>query len=110
MDIMRINNVPDYADEYNYIVARICDRELWFYGAYDDKATADRARDEVNAVSAVHSLKGSVQRILDPLTESLTQIIAQIEVNIYYPEYDDVEQLRDEQILPQAEEWLKMIR
>ncbi|MCR5229020.1 MAG: tRNA uridine-5-carboxymethylaminomethyl(34) synthesis GTPase MnmE [Solobacterium sp.] len=69
-----------------------------------------RARDEVNAVSAVHSLKGSVQRILDPLTESLTQIIAQIEVNIDYPEYDDVEQLRDEQILPQAEEWLKMIR
>ncbi len=69
-----------------------------------------RARDEVNAVSAVHSLKGSVQRILDPLMESLTQIISQIEVNIDYPEYDDVEQLRDEQILPEAEEWLKQIR
>lgn len=50
MDIMRINNVPDYADEYNYIVARICDRELWFYGAYDDKATADRAAEEVDGV------------------------------------------------------------
>lgn len=67
------------------------------------------ARDSVNAVSAVHSMKGSVKRILDPLVESLTQILAQIEVNIDYPEYEDVEQLRDEEILPKAEKWLEQI-
>lgn len=69
-----------------------------------------RAKDEVNAKSAIHSLKGSVKKILDPLVESLTQIIAQIEVNIDYPEYDDVHQLVDEEILPEAEQWLKEIR
>ena len=46
--ILNAKNIPDYADDYKYMVLRECDRELWFYGAYDDKATADRARDEVN--------------------------------------------------------------
>lgn len=69
-----------------------------------------RARDSLNAESAMHSLKGSVKRILDPLRESLTQIISQIEVNIDYPEYDDVHQLTDEEILPEARSWLAQIR
>ena len=49
-----------------------------------------RAKDAMNARSAVHSLKGSVARLLEPLEEDLTQIISNIEVNIDYPEYDDV--------------------
>lgn len=68
------------------------------------------ARDERNAVSAVHSLKGSVRELLDPLLEEIVQIISNIEVNIDYPEYDDVRQLRDEEILPAAERWLDQIR
>ena len=68
-----------------------------------------KAQDDVNARSAVHSLKGSVKRILEPLSEELTQMIAQIEVNIDYPEYDDVSQLTDEILLPEAENWLKQI-
>lgn len=67
------------------------------------------ARDDMNARSAVHSLGGSVKKILDPLTEELIQIIAQIEVNIDYPEYDDVEVLRDEQILPLAKRWISQM-
>ncbi|NCB32967.1 MAG: tRNA uridine-5-carboxymethylaminomethyl(34) synthesis GTPase MnmE [Erysipelotrichia bacterium] len=67
------------------------------------------ARDAVNAESAVHSLKGSVRRLLEPLQESLVQIISNIEVNIDYPEYDDVKKLTDEEILPQSESWLKQI-
>ncbi len=65
------------------------------------------AKDSLNAESAIHSLKGSVKKILEPLVESLTQIIAQIEVNIDYPEYDDVEELRDQSILPIAKNWIK---
>ncbi len=68
-----------------------------------------RAQDDINARSAVHSLKGSVRRILEPLAEELTQMIAQIEVNIDYPEYDDVRQLTDEILLPLGENWLKQI-
>ena len=68
------------------------------------------ARDAVNARSAVHSLKGSVTQLIEPLEEELTQIIANIEVNIDYPEYDDVRQLTEEEILPAARKWQKDIR
>lgn len=67
------------------------------------------AADAVNAKSAVHSLKGSVSKILAPLEEDLTQIISNIEVNIDYPEYDDVHQLTEEEILPKAQKWLQEI-
>ena len=68
------------------------------------------AKDRVQAKSAVHSLKGSVSKLLEPLEEELTQIIANIEVNIDYPEYDDIHQLTEEEILPAAERWLVQIR
>ncbi|MBR2670025.1 MAG: tRNA uridine-5-carboxymethylaminomethyl(34) synthesis GTPase MnmE, partial [Solobacterium sp.] len=67
------------------------------------------AHDQLNADSAIHSVKGSIRKLLDPLTESLIQIIAQIEVNIDYPEYDDVEELTNQIILPQAREWIKQL-
>ncbi len=68
-----------------------------------------RAKDAVNAKSAVHSLKGSVAKLLEPLEEDLTQIISNIEVNIDYPEYDDVHVLSEEEVLPKSETWLKQI-
>jgi len=64
------------------------------------------AKDEINAKSAIHSLKGSVAKLMRPLEEDLTQIISNIEVNIDYPEYDDVLQLTEEEILPKAEKWI----
>lgn len=67
------------------------------------------AKDELKATSAIHSIKGSVSRILAPLEEDLTQIISNIEVNIDYPEYDDVHVLTEEEILPKARLWLKDI-
>ena len=67
------------------------------------------AKDSTNAKSAVHSLKGSVTRLLAPLEEELTQIIANIEVNIDYPEYDDVHKLTEEEILPSCEKWIREI-
>ena len=67
------------------------------------------ARDSLNARSAVHSLQGSVKKILDPLIEDLTQILAQIEANIDYPEYEDIQELTSGEILPMAEHWLAQI-
>ena len=69
-----------------------------------------RAKDAMNAKSAVHSLKGSVAKLLQPLEEDLTQIISNIEVNIDYPEYDDVHVLSEEEVLPKSEAWLKQIQ
>lgn len=68
-----------------------------------------RAKDAMNARSAVHSLKGSVARLLEPLEEDLTQIISNIEVNIDYPEYDDVHVLSEEEVLPKSKAWLTQI-
>ena len=68
-----------------------------------------QASDTLNARSAVHSLKGSIKRLIEPLLDDLTQIIAQIEVNIDYPEYDDVEELTFNKVLPKAREWLNKI-
>ncbi|MCB6602577.1 50S ribosome-binding GTPase, partial [Erysipelatoclostridium ramosum] len=55
-------------------------------------------------------LRGSVRKLLDPLIQDLLDIIANIEVNIDYPEYDDVEQLSSEIIQPKAREWMKRIQ
>lgn len=67
------------------------------------------AKDATAARSAIHSLKGSVSKILAPLVEDLTQIISNIEVNIDYPEYDDVHQMTEEEIIPKCHEWLDKI-
>lgn len=31
-----INNLPTYAQNFQYVVARIVDNELWFWGAYNN--------------------------------------------------------------------------
>lgn len=64
-----------------------------------------KAQDDLNAQSALHAVHGSINRILAPLVDGLAQIIAQIEVNIDYPEYNDVEQLVQEDILPHVQLW-----
>ena len=47
---MKINNLPEYARDYNWIVARIVDGEAWFYGAYNDEGKAFAVGTEVNGV------------------------------------------------------------
>lgn len=37
---VHVNNVPEYAEKHTYIVARLVDRQLWFWGAYDTPARA----------------------------------------------------------------------
>lgn len=63
-----------------------------------------------NARMAVQGIRGSVRKLLDPLIQDLLDIIANIEVNIDYPEYDDVEQLSIEIIQPKTKEWIKRIQ
>lgn len=55
---------------------------------------------------ALSGVRGSVKALIDPLLERLIQIIANIEVNIDYPEYDDVQVLTESIILPLAKEFL----
>jgi len=64
------------------------------------------ARHDDHLQMAIQSLKGGVSRLLMPLVEQLTQMISNIEVNIDYPEYDDVPILTEEILLPQCKQWL----
>lgn len=43
---IKINNVSDYAWDYKYIVARKCDGEYWFWGAYNEFDRALYAAEE----------------------------------------------------------------
>lgn len=67
------------------------------------------AEDKMNARMAVQGIRGSVRELLGPLIQEILDIIANIEVNIDYPEYDDVEQLSSERLLPKARAWIQHI-
>ena len=43
-----INNLPAYANEYKYIVARRVDGELWFWGAQNDRNKANEVAIEID--------------------------------------------------------------
>ena len=45
---VRVNRVPDYANAYRFWVVRLNSAELWFYGAWNDRADANRVAREEN--------------------------------------------------------------
>lgn len=57
------------------------------------------ADSEQSAQLAIAGLKGSLKSLIDPLKEELLGIIAHIEVNIDYPEYD-IEEVTRKTLLP----------
>ncbi len=64
-----------------------------------------RADNDFRAKAAMNQLNGSVARLLNPLVDDMLKVIAQIEVNIDYPEYEDIEQLTNELLLPSLNRW-----
>lgn len=44
---LEINNAEDYAYDHQFWVVRLCNTELWFYGAYDDADRAQTAAEEI---------------------------------------------------------------
>lgn len=53
---------------------------------------------------ALKSLKGETKTLVSDLREDLMNIIAQIEVNIDYPEYEDIEEMTTSKIAPQIDQ------
>ena len=76
-----------------------------------DLTQAEAIQDMIEADSyqsakmAVSGIRGSLRKQIEPLLEELLGIIANIEVNIDYPEYVDVEQLTRNMVLPLCEVW-----
>lgn len=71
--------------------------------AVNDLIMADN---QDNAQLAVNSLSGSIRKLITPLIDDVAQIMAHIEVNIDYPEYDDNGIITAEEISPIVEDWL----
>lgn len=67
------------------------------------------AQDENASRLAMNGIRGSVSKLIQPFIDELLDIIANIEVNIDYPEYDDVEMLTKESVMPKCQKWLQDI-
>ncbi len=64
------------------------------------------ANSDQAAALAMNTLSGALKDILEPMIEEVLSMIAHIEVNIDYPEYEDIHQLTTNEILPSVNRWL----
>ena len=61
------------------------------------------SRSELSLKLATQGLSGQIRAFIEKLRADLLQLIAQIEVNIDYPEYDDVNELTQSYLIPKTE-------
>jgi len=61
------------------------------------------AKNDYASSLALKGIQGNISHFIEDLREDLIQIITQIEVNIDYPEYDDVEELTADLLLPKSQ-------
>ena len=78
-----------------------------------DLSKAESINDLINAQtsiasrSAINGVNGSVTKLLTPLMDEVKDLISKIEVNIDYPEYDDVEKIEKDFVIPSLNKWIK---
>ncbi len=81
-----------------------------------DLTEAESIMDLVNAKTtnqlkmATSQLRGDIYQLVQNLQNDILDIVANIEVNIDYPEYDDVEELTNEIVLPKISKLLDKIQ
>lgn len=56
MESIKINNMPEYANHYEFVVVRKVDDQLWFYGAYRNGFKADEIAHEIGGL-VVHNVR-----------------------------------------------------
>lgn len=77
-----------------------------------DLAQAESIADLISAKTktashlALNGIQGKISLLIKDLKEDLIQIITQIEVNIDYPEYDSVEELTADSLLPLSADFM----
>ena len=49
-----VYNTPDYAENHNFIVSRLVENNLWFYGAYDEIEKAREVAEEIDGLVVVN--------------------------------------------------------
>ena len=65
-----------------------------------------KAESMIQARSAIRGMNGSVERLITPLMDEMRDVIAMIEVNIDYPEYEDEKQMSNDIIAPYVRKWI----
>lgn len=56
MENIKINNMPEYASHYEFVVVRNVDDQLWFYGVYRDGFKADEIAHQIGGL-IVHNVR-----------------------------------------------------
>ena len=81
-----------------------------FFNGKMDLIEAESINDLINATTkeakkiAMMSYKGETSKLVDPIIKSLADLLALVEVNIDYPEYEDIEEANEETIIARCEE------
>ncbi|MCH5462888.1 tRNA uridine-5-carboxymethylaminomethyl(34) synthesis GTPase MnmE [Lactobacillus sp. LC28-10] len=63
-----------------------------------------RAKTDRSMKVALNQLDGNLSRLIKNLRQDILEVLAQVEVNIDYPEYDDVETMTTKLLLEKAQE------
>ena len=69
-----------------------------------------KAHNKIQSKSAIRSLNGSIERLIEPLMLEMKNVISMIEINIDYPEYEDEKQMSNDVIKPYVLRWLESTR
>lgn len=89
--------------------------ERAFLNGRIDLAQAESISDLISAKTiessklALSGVRGKVSNLIKDLKEDLIKIITQIEVNIDYPEYDDVEELTAQSLIPLTDQFISKL-
>lgn len=84
--------------------------ERAFLNGRIDLSQAEAVEDMIEASTdagsrqAIYSIRGEIRKLLQPLIDSMMDLIANIEVNIDYPEYEDAAEMTAETLLPHSRE------
>ena len=68
------------------------------------------SKTETSRKLSMNQLTGKVTNDIKNLRQELVEIISHIEVNIDYPEYEDIEEMTNEKILPNLLNFRKKIQ
>ena len=87
-----------------------------FYNGKMDLVEAESVNDLINATTAeaknlaLLSLSGKTSKLVAPLKQEISEILALVEVNIDYPEYTDIEEATNDKIIASCVSIRKMVR
>ena len=68
------------------------------------------ATTDISRKQAINELQGNNSNLIKELREKLIQMISNIEVNIDYPEYEDIEELTNSKILPKLKDYVSNLK